>query len=775
MSGAPFDKKKEDAGVPFEMGGELPDFLTAIPTEESTGEVDNVAPVGEAPPMMPDFTMGDESIGDFENFGEGTDGAPDFSTFGDATPEADVVSDLSPPDFLSDASSGTVPDFSFDTPPDFSGENAQPEPPASPTPIFTQAEPPDIAAPLPDISNITPAPPFPDFEVEISGELSGKMPTELSGDVAPLVLPGTESMEVYTPEGIHMPEHEISAPTPQFPPMAEALPAMAEPVPSPLSVELPPPAEIPPQPPFCAPPQLPQPVFEVVPEPVPPAPQPVTSPTPQPSASPFPPVAPPAPQVISPSPQQPAGSPFPASEPPVPQTMSVPSQQLPVEQAPYSSTFSSTEFKRDLISRLQWIVRTFMATGHLKTRLRSLSKETEPPQAAPVEAPSLSASQSPSPQLSPTSMASTAPEIAHPPVVPAPQPDESIKQMSGHVNEIDSVIGSLSSIVSSMDSRIDAVSAISSPSPLSPSPPTSSIAEVNHEVVENIVDGILSEKLSSMNAFADNVAGEVSALKESVLSLKNTTESNRSMLVEVSNMQSTISDIQMAISEKIDEFGNLTEINTGDISETSAQIKVASESLESLSATVSALLDDVSTTLSTTAEIEEIIGRLQVDKISVDELSEFMDSVHQQIQEMTASVSTSASVIGGVGGTDILSRSTAVKLLVIKNEPPFVKLCMEWLEFLLELVGNNNLPDILEYYAGIGWISDDIRLELILMARGMDNYAEKDDWKLHPDDHLKSLWFIEQLCGIKVDRFTMQQIDRDISKMKGGLDTLYNI
>ncbi|MCK5660740.1 MAG: flagella protein, partial [Methanosarcinales archaeon] len=116
-----------------------------------------------------------------------------------------------------------------------------------------------------------------------------------------------------------------------------------------------------------------------------------------------------------------------------------------------------------------------------------------------------------------------------------------------------------------------------------------------------------------------------------------------------------------------------------------------------------------------------------------------------------------------------------VKLTQIKNEQPFVKLCMEWLEFLLELVGKNNMPEILDYYVGVGWISDDARLELMLMARGMDNYTEKDEWKLHPDDHLKSLWFIEQLCGIKVDRFTMQQIDRDISKMKDGLETLYNI
>ncbi len=715
MSGAPFDKKKEDAGVPFEMGGELPDFLTVIPTEESTSEVDNAAPAGEFPPFMPDFTMADES---FDGFGEAADEMPDFSTFGEVEEEPDMVPDvsvpdmsppdLSPPDFSPDFPSDAVPDISFDTPSDISNTGESPvssppfgseqsEPPSS---LFSQTKPPEIA---PD-SPFEIASPFSDFEAETPS----------------LVIPGSESMKVYTPEGIHMPEHEISIPAPQSsPPVPEA-----------------PSTEVMPESTFSAPPL---PVFEAIPEPV------------------------------SAPPSQPVVSPFPPSESPAPQSfppMSVPSeQQLPVNQEPLSVDPSSSEDKKDIMSWIQWVLRSFVATGSLKTRITSFSNETAPSQAtpsAPETLPSsspLSPSQAISPQTFPSQSLQPLSEIA------TLQPEGSVKQISGHIQEIDSAIESLSSVVSSMDTRLGEVSATALP-------------DVQLPDIEKMVTGILSEKLSSMDAFTSNVAGEVSALKESVGSLKSAMESNASTLVEVLNTQSTITDIQTAISEKVDELGSRTEINMEDIADTSAQVKAASEALESLTATVSVLLDEVSSTLSTTTGMEEIIRRLQADKASVDELSGFIESVHLQIQELEASISDAQEESKGVENMvsiDTQIHAPLVKLTQIKNEQPFVKLCMEWLEFLLELVGKNNMPEILDYYVGVGWISDDARLELMLMARGMDNYTEKDEWKLHPDDHLKSLWFIEQLCGIKVDRFTMQQIDRDISKMKDGLETLYNI
>lgn len=538
MSRIPFNKKKEDAGVPFEMGGKLPDFFTVVPIQKSIDKVEK----------EPDMVSGIS--------------APD----------------ISPPDFSPHFQPDTVPYISFDTP--------------------------------------------------------------------SLVMPGTESMKVYTPDGMYMPEHEISVPVAQSPSVSPSL----------------------------------------------------------------------------------------------------------------------YDYKKDIISRLQLVIQSFVATGRLKTRIVSFPKLTAPLQATSSAPQSLQSSQVISPQTEPSQSVQPVPE-ATTSTVHVAQPAESMKHISGHIQKIYSVIESLSSVVSSMDARLDEVSATALP-------------EAQLPDIENLVTNLLSEKLSSMDASTINVAGEVFALKESVWSLKSTMESNASKLVEVLNAQSIITDIQTDILAKVDELGSRTDVNMEDIADTSAQVKAASEALESLAATVSVLLDDVSSTLSTTSEMEGIIRRLQVDKASVEELSGFIESVHQQIQELETGISDVQEESKGVenmGNIDTLVHTPLVKLTQIKNEQPFVKLCMEWLEFLLELVGNNNMPEILDYYVGIGWISDDARLELMLMAQGMDNYTEKGDWKLHPDDHLKSLWFIEHLCGIKLDRFAMQQIDRDISKMKEGLETMYNL
>ncbi|NOQ48417.1 MAG: hypothetical protein GQ576_04670 [Methanococcoides sp.] len=49
-------------------------------------------------------------------------------------------------------------------------------------------------------------------------------------------------------------------------------------------------------------------------------------------------------------------------------------------------------------------------------------------------------------------------------------------------------------------------------------------------------------------------------------------------------------------------------------------------------------------------------------------------------------------------------------------------------------------------------------------------------WSLKspPDDHVKSIWFIEQLVGLKVDKNRLSIIDKDIKKVKKGTE-IYGI
>ncbi len=116
-----------------------------------------------------------------------------------------------------------------------------------------------------------------------------------------------------------------------------------------------------------------------------------------------------------------------------------------------------------------------------------------------------------------------------------------------------------------------------------------------------------------------------------------------------------------------------------------------------------------------------------------------------------------------------------VRLESIKGDPTSVVVLLNWIEFLMERVGRNNLMDALDYYMDIGWISEGVMSEIMAYARGIDYYVEKPTWRLLPEDHTKSLLFIERLSGRKIDRNMLSSIDREMAKVKHGLEELYGI
>jgi flagellar protein FlaD len=127
------------------------------------------------------------------------------------------------------------------------------------------------------------------------------------------------------------------------------------------------------------------------------------------------------------------------------------------------------------------------------------------------------------------------------------------------------------------------------------------------------------------------------------------------------------------------------------------------------------------------------------------------------------------------GGNRNKKPDPTVRLENLRADPTSVVVLLNWIEFLMERVGRNNLMDALDYYVDIGWISEDVRAEIMAYARGIDYYVEKPTWRLLPEDHTKSLLFIERLCGRKIDRNMLSSIDREMSKVKHGLEELYGI
>jgi flagellar protein FlaD len=106
-----------------------------------------------------------------------------------------------------------------------------------------------------------------------------------------------------------------------------------------------------------------------------------------------------------------------------------------------------------------------------------------------------------------------------------------------------------------------------------------------------------------------------------------------------------------------------------------------------------------------------------------------------------------------------------VRLEYLNNRPETSIILLNWIEFLMEKVGRNNLFDVLEYYIEIGWINEEVSSKMMAYASGIDYFVERPSWKLLPEDHTKSLLFIEQLRGNKIDKMLFSRLERDVEKI----------
>ena len=75
----------------------------------------------------------------------------------------------------------------------------------------------------------------------------------------------------------------------------------------------------------------------------------------------------------------------------------------------------------------------------------------------------------------------------------------------------------------------------------------------------------------------------------------------------------------------------------------------------------------------------------------------------------------------------------------------------QWLRFMLERVGHNNLPLLLDHYESLGWISMDVSDMLINLAEAEKQRYVGPSWTLSAQEHRISMQFIEKLQGKPVE------------------------
>jgi Putative archaeal flagellar protein D/E len=311
-------------------------------------------------------------------------------------------------------------------------------------------------------------------------------------------------------------------------------------------------------------------------------------------------------------------------------------------------------------------------------------------------------------------------------------------EIEGFSNKISEITGSVASAVSSSEnilsqsnSRFDAVDG--------------KVAQVENKISE------FDSSISMLQSDNVSMKTDLSQIDESISELVGSYTALLAQLHESLQENESKFAVLAELSSKIDSFGPRVELIEKMQEESRSTSKEFSRSMSSM-------VDNLG---KVSSEFQEFRQETEEKNTAVleklDSLTEYMESELKKL---------GARSYKGFGQNVHLSN-------IVKNSSN-MKLCMEWLEFLMELVGRNNLPDILSYYEELGWITEKVRMELLHYAEGIDFYMEKPDWKLTPDDHVKSIWFIESLAGMKVDKNRLSVIERDIEKVKKGSE-IYGI
>jgi archaellum component FlaD/FlaE len=79
-----------------------------------------------------------------------------------------------------------------------------------------------------------------------------------------------------------------------------------------------------------------------------------------------------------------------------------------------------------------------------------------------------------------------------------------------------------------------------------------------------------------------------------------------------------------------------------------------------------------------------------------------------------------------------------------------IEIQRKWLKFLLERVGHNNLPRLLNYYKSIGWVSEPAAERLLDIAY-MEKRYKGASWTLSAEEQRISRLFIEKLKGRDIE------------------------
>ncbi len=356
----------------------------------------------------------------------------------------------------------------------------------------------------------------------------------------------------------------------------------------------------------------------------------------------------------------------------------------------------------------------------------------------------------------------------------------------------ESLIKKIERIKKTPESGISASSPASSASPGASMPDISEQLKKTQEEMTLKIEEIVKSKTEQINTSVETIKefdvklnkleGTVSSSKNTVGEFKERLDKIDESLLELLSLYEVVSstvnpfvgDKGTVPIEKLEQIEKKLETLSQKPSEIPASMK---EEYDIKFKALEGSLEELTTLFSNTPA--QLNQEDLIKNVSMQVLEQIRPFLDQKLQELEAIQMASAAVPAAhEAAPSPVSRTSArtepekqqyyddnVKLQLIDNKAETSIILLNWIEFLLEKVGRNNLSEVLEYYIDIGWISEEVCEKMIAYANGIDYYVERPTWKLLPDDHTKSLMFIEQLKGKKLDKTMLSRLERDVEKV----------
>ncbi|ADG13762.1 flagella protein [Methanocaldococcus infernus ME] len=178
--------------------------------------------------------------------------------------------------------------------------------------------------------------------------------------------------------------------------------------------------------------------------------------------------------------------------------------------------------------------------------------------------------------------------------------------------------------------------------------------------------------------------------------------------------------------------------------------------------------------------IEEQEIKIEEEEIEPEEI-ELEEEEEIKVEEEKEEIPKEIPDVEGIEEVEeMLGEEQGYRLNDIPEDPISTALAFKWLQFLVSKVGTSNLPDVLDYYNKIGWISNKVVLKLLRYSKNMRFFGGEEENvkvndKLTPSDHIMSFLYIEKLAGRPLDPDMLEMLEIEIRRFKKWAEELRSI